>query len=73
MRKDSRDVVQNSFESLENREEVDHATSKSYLFTIAYNQMIDHIRKKQTDQPERGFFGFWSGVPGQRPNAKRIP
>lgn len=43
---DARDVVQTAFEKLwRNREEVDAAKSKSYLFTIAYHQMIDHIRK----------------------------
>lgn len=43
---DARDVVQTAFEKLwRNREEVEAARSKSYLFTIAYNQMIDHIRK----------------------------
>lgn len=43
---DARDVVQSAFEKLwRNRESVDHAKSKSYLFTVAYNQMIDHLRK----------------------------
>ena len=43
---DARDVVQTAFEKLwRNREEVDGTKSKSYLFTVAYNQMIDHIRK----------------------------
>lgn len=43
---DARDVVQSAFEKLwMKREEVDNAKSKSYLFTIAYNQMIDFIRK----------------------------
>ena len=43
---DARDVVQTAFEKLwRNREEVDAAKSKSYLFTVAYNQMIDHLRK----------------------------
>jgi RNA polymerase sigma factor (sigma-70 family) len=43
---DARDVVQTAFEKLwRNREEVDGAKSKSYLFTVAYNGMIDHIRK----------------------------
>jgi RNA polymerase sigma factor (sigma-70 family) len=43
---DARDVVQTAFEKLwRNKEEVDPAKSKSYLFTVAYNQMIDHIRK----------------------------
>jgi RNA polymerase sigma factor (sigma-70 family) len=43
---DARDVVQTAFEKLwRNRQEVDPAKSKSYLFTVAYHQMIDHIRK----------------------------
>jgi RNA polymerase sigma-70 factor (ECF subfamily) len=43
---DARDVVQSAFEKMwRNREKVDSEKSKSYLFTIAYNQMIDHIRK----------------------------
>ena len=43
---DARDVVQTAFEKLwRNREDVDGAKSKSYLFTVAYNGMIDHIRK----------------------------
>jgi RNA polymerase sigma factor (sigma-70 family) len=43
---DARDVVQTAFEKLwRNREEVDATKSKSYLFTVAYNQMIDHLRK----------------------------
>lgn len=43
---DARDVVQTAFEKLwRNRQEVDAARSKSYLFTVAYHQMIDHIRK----------------------------
>jgi len=43
---DARDVVQTAFEKLwRNREEVDSSKSKSYLFTVAYNQMIDHLRK----------------------------
>ena len=43
---DARDVVQTSFEKMwRNREGVDVQKSKSYLFTVAYHQMIDHIRK----------------------------
>src|SRR4029453_5241504 len=43
---DARDVVQSAFEKLWiHRAEVDNAKSKSYLFTVAYNQMIDHLRK----------------------------
>ncbi|WP_153798394.1 RNA polymerase sigma factor [Foetidibacter luteolus] len=43
---DARDIVQTAFEKLwRNIEMVDPAKCKSYLFTVAYNQMIDHIRK----------------------------
>jgi RNA polymerase sigma factor (sigma-70 family) len=43
---DARDVVQTAFEKMwKNRHEVDPLRSKSYLFTVAYHQMIDHIRK----------------------------
>ncbi len=43
---DARDVVQSSFEKMwRNRENIDQERSKSYLFTVAYHQMIDHIRK----------------------------
>jgi len=43
---DARDVVQTAFEKLwRNRAEVNVEKCKAYLFTVAYNQMIDHIRK----------------------------
>lgn len=43
---DARDVVQTAFEKMWiSRAEVDNARCKSYLFTVAYHQMIDHIRK----------------------------
>ena len=43
---DARDVVQTAFEKMwRNRDEVDALRAKSYLFTVAYHQMIDHIRK----------------------------
>lgn len=43
---DSRDIVQTAFEKLwKNRATIETEKSKSYLFTVAYNQMIDHIRK----------------------------
>jgi len=43
---DARDIVQSSFEKMWlNRKAVENEKSKSYLFTVAYNQMIDHIRK----------------------------
>jgi RNA polymerase sigma-70 factor (ECF subfamily) len=43
---DARDIVQTAFEKLwVNRANVDPLKIKSYLFTVAYHQMIDHIRK----------------------------
>lgn len=45
---DARDVVQTAFEKMWiNRAEIDNARCKSYLFTVAYNQMIDHLRKSK--------------------------
>ena len=45
---DARDIVQGAFEKLwRNRETVEFDNCKSYLFTVAYNQMIDHIRKNK--------------------------
>jgi RNA polymerase sigma factor (sigma-70 family) len=45
---DSRDVVQGTFEKMWiNRQQVENVRCKSYLFTVAYHQMIDHIRKNK--------------------------
>ena len=53
---DARDVVQTAFEKMwRNREEVDAQKSKSYLFTVAYHQMIDHIRKVKRIQLKEEF------------------
>ena len=43
---DAQDIVQSAFEKLwVNRVQVLPEKAKSYLFTVAYHQMIDHIRK----------------------------
>ncbi len=53
---DARDVVQTAFEKMwRNRADVDAAKSKSYLFTVAYHQMIDHIRKVKRIQLKEEF------------------
>jgi RNA polymerase sigma factor (sigma-70 family) len=45
---DAKDVVQTAFEKMwRNRPEIEYEKSKSYLFTVAYHQMIDHIRKNK--------------------------
>lgn len=53
---DAQDVVQTAFEKLWiNREQVDPAKSKAYLFTIAYHQMIDLLRKNKRILLQEGF------------------
>jgi len=53
---DAKDVVQTAFEKMwRNRNEVEYEKSKSYLFTIAYHQMIDHIRKVKRIQLKEEF------------------
>ncbi|MBL7750230.1 MAG: RNA polymerase sigma factor [Chitinophagaceae bacterium] len=53
---DARDVVQSTFEKMWiHREEIDPVKSKSYLFTVAYRQMIDHIRKGKRVQLKEEF------------------
>jgi len=53
---DARDVVQTAFEKMwRTREDIDAAKCKSYLFTVAYHQMIDHIRKTKRIQLKEEF------------------
>jgi RNA polymerase sigma factor (sigma-70 family) len=53
---DAKDVVQSAFEKLwKNRGSVDSVKSKSYLFTIAYHQMIDHLRKEKRIELKSAF------------------
>lgn len=53
---DARDIVQTAFEKLwRNRETVLTEKSKSFLFTVAYNLMIDHIRKVKRVVLKDGF------------------
>jgi RNA polymerase sigma factor (sigma-70 family) len=43
---DARDIVQTVYEKLWiNRDKVDPLKVKSWLFTVAYNGLIDHLRK----------------------------
>jgi RNA polymerase sigma factor (sigma-70 family) len=53
---DARDVVQTAFEKMwRNRQDIDPVKCKSYLFTVAYHQMIDHIRKIKRVQLKEEF------------------
>ncbi|MEO6167089.1 MAG: RNA polymerase sigma factor [Chitinophagales bacterium] len=47
---DAQDVVQNAFEILwKNYQNVDYVKSRSYLFTVAYHNMIDQFRKRKNE------------------------
>ena len=70
---DARDVVQGAFEKLWiNRGQVENGRSKSYLFTIAYHQMIDHIRKNKRISLKKDFNEDAKGAVGLKPDTKRI-
>lgn len=48
---DAKDIVQSAFEKLwRSREEVNNERCKSYLFTVAYHNMIDFLRKAKRIQ-----------------------
>ena len=48
---DARDVVQSAFERLwKARSAIEASKSRSWLFTVAYHQMIDHLRKAKRIQ-----------------------
>ena len=70
---DARDVVQTAFEKLWiNREQVDPEKSKSYLFTIAYNAMIDHLRKAKRVYLKEDFNADTRVVDRPTHNAKAV-
>jgi RNA polymerase sigma factor (sigma-70 family) len=70
---DARDVVQGAFEKLWiNRAQVENGRSKSYLFTVAYHQMIDHIRKNKRITLREEFTEETRGSEVQRNNAARV-
>ena len=69
---DARDVVQSAFEKMWlNREQVNAVTAKSYLFTVAYNQMIDHIRKNKRIELREHFNEDARIASGDTPSFKR--
>lgn len=70
---DAKDVVQGAFEKLWiNRSQVENERSKSYLFTVAYNQMIDHIRKNKRVSLQEDFNEHDKGVIAPKHDTKRI-
>ena len=72
-KEDAKDVVQGAFEKLWiNRAKIENDRSKSYLSTIAYNQMIDHVRKNKRIVLSEEFSEHARGEISQRHDAKRI-
>jgi RNA polymerase sigma factor (sigma-70 family) len=70
---DAKDVVQCAFEKLWiTRDTVDTNKSKSYLFTIAYHQMIDFIRKQKRISLKDGFEEMAMGSGSINYNARRV-
>lgn len=70
---DAKDVVQGAFEKLWiTREQVQHEKVKSYLFTIAYHQMIDFIRKQKRISLKEDFEETDRGSGTIQLNARRI-
>ncbi len=70
---DSKDVVQSAFEKLwVNRESVENERSKSYLFTVAYHQMIDHIRKNKRISLQEDFSKEMRTTREPQHNVKKI-
>lgn len=70
---DAKDVVQGAFEKLWiNRVQVENERSKSYLFTVAYHQMIDHIRKNKRISLQEEFSENVKGSVGPKHDTKRI-
>ena len=69
----ARDVVQGTFEKMwVNRQQIDNDKCKSYLFTVAYHQMIDHIRKNKRISFKENFDENDRGTYKQQHNTKRI-
>jgi RNA polymerase sigma factor (sigma-70 family) len=70
---DAKDVVQGAFEKLWiSRVQVDNERVKNYLFTIAYNHMIDHIRKNKRIVLKDIFGETEGGTIGTQQDTKRI-
>ena len=70
---DAKDVVQGAFEKMwVNRQQVDNERAKSYLFTVAYHQMIDHIRKNKRVTLKEEFNEGDKGSANIKHDTKRI-
>jgi RNA polymerase sigma factor (sigma-70 family) len=73
LEEDAKDIVQSAFEKVwMSREQVENAKCKSFLFTVAYNTMIDHIRKNKRVVLKDDFGEAVLGSNNQQLNTKRI-
>jgi RNA polymerase sigma factor (sigma-70 family) len=69
----AKDVVQSAFEKMWlNIAIVDNVKCKSFLFTVAYNQMIDLIRKNKKISLQETFNENANGATSDKPDSKRI-
>ena len=70
---DAQDVVQGAFEKMwVNRAQVENEKCRSFLFTVAYNTMIDHIRKNKRVVLKDEFNETALGSNNQQQNTKRV-
>ena len=70
---DAKDIVQNAFEKMwVNRKQVENEKCRSFLFTVAYNNMIDHIRKNKRVVLKEEFGDTSCGLREQAQNTQRI-
>jgi RNA polymerase sigma factor (sigma-70 family) len=70
---DAQDVVQGAFEKMwVNRQQVENERCKSYLFTVAYHQMIDHIRKNKRITLKDEFKEEAKITNHQQPDTKKV-
>ncbi|MCY7292949.1 MAG: RNA polymerase sigma factor [Ferruginibacter sp.] len=70
---DARDVVQGAYEKMwRSRDKVDNDKCRSFLFTVAYNNMIDHIRKNKRIVLKDDFNEIEMGSCVPQQNTKRI-
>ena len=70
---DAKDIVQNAFEKMwVNRQQVENVKCRSFLFTVAYNNMIDHIRKNKRVVLKEVFGDTACGPREQAQNTQRI-
>ncbi len=70
---DAKDIVQGTFEKMwVNRLQVENERCKSYLFTVAYHQMIDHIRKNKRISLREEFNEELKTTNKSQPDAKKL-